>query len=534
MNLLSVSRLTRRGRVDPLFSDISFGLNSGEKIALIGRNGCGKSTLLSCIAEKLQPDGGTVTINKSAGVSYLPQTPAFSANDTIQTHIFKSDNDQLQIIRQYELACEEISRHKIIPSQLQISLDELTQTMDNRALWNYEQRIKSVLTTLGITDLSLSMGQLSGGMKKKVALAQVLVEDTALLLLDEPTNHLDLVTINWLENYLKTTERAVLMVTHDRYFLDAVCTSIYELTAGSLIQYEGNFSFYLEKKAHAEQIAANSEARIESILRKEREWLLRGPKARSTKARARVDSVNRMINREKLAQEDAFSFAVTNRRLGGKILEADSIEKSFMTEGGKKQVLVDFSYKFRKGERIGIFGNNGTGKTTLLNILTGTISADKGSITPGINTVFGYFKQNPDLEDTDETVLGYIQQKAVIITLKDGTELSAARLLERFGISGTAQHSPVNTLSGGERKRVYLVRLLMMNPNFLVLDEPTNDFDIYTMSVLEDFLCEYAGCLLVVSHDRYFMDRTVDSLFILDEAGTVTGFVGSCSEYLEV
>lgn len=241
-----------------------------------------------------------------------------------------------------------------------------------------------------------------------------------------------------------------------------------------------------------------------------------------------------MINREKLAQEDAFSFAVTNRRLGGKILEADSIEKSFMTEGGKKQVLVDFSYKFRKGERIGIFGNNGTGKTTLLNILTGTISADKGSITPGINTVFGYFKQNPDLEDTDETVLGYIQQKAVIITLKDGTELSAARLLERFGISGTAQHSPVNTLSGGERKRVYLVRLLMMNPNFLVLDEPTNDFDIYTMSVLEDFLCEYAGCLLVVSHDRYFMDRTVDSLFILDEAGTVTGFVGSCSEYLEV
>lgn len=248
MNLLSVSRLTRHGRIAPLFSDISFGLESGEKVALIGRNGCGKSTLLSCIAQRLQPDGGTVTINKSAGISYLPQTPTFSSSDTIQAHIFKSDNDQLQTIRQYELVCEEISQHTEIPTQLQKSLDELTQVMDQRDLWNYEQRIKSVLTTLGITDLSLSMGQLSGGMIKKVALAQVLVEDTALLLLDEPTNHLDLVTISWLEDYLRTTDRSVLMVTHDRYFLDAVCSSIYELTSGSLIQYLGNFRSIYKKK----------------------------------------------------------------------------------------------------------------------------------------------------------------------------------------------------------------------------------------------------------------------------------------------
>lgn len=241
-----------------------------------------------------------------------------------------------------------------------------------------------------------------------------------------------------------------------------------------------------------------------------------------------------MINREKLAQEDAFSFAVTSRRLGGKVLETIAVSKAFNTDAGKKIVLSDFSYKFRKGERIGVFGNNGTGKTTLLNILTGTIPSDTGKITPGVNTVFGYFKQNPELEISDQTVLGYIQEKAVIITMADGTELTAPRLLERFGISGAAQHAPVRALSGGERKRVYLVRLLMMNPNFLVLDEPTNDFDIYTMSILEDFLSEYVGCLLVVSHDRFFMDRTVDSLFVLDETGTVSGFAGSCSEYLAV
>ncbi len=533
MNLLSVSRLTRHGRTAPLFTDISFGLEQGEKTALIGRNGCGKSTLLSCIAGILPPDAGTVTVNKSAGISFLPQIPTFTPGDTILAHLFKSETDQLRVIREYEQACTALASGDSSPA-LHNRIDELTREMDSRDLWQYEQKISSVLTTLGITDLSLPMESLSGGMVKKVALAQVLVEDTQILLLDEPTNHLDLVTIHWLEEYLKTTSRAVLMVTHDRYFLDSVCTNIHELANGTLTRYEGNFSVYLEKKALAEEIAANTEIRIESVLRKEREWLLRGPKARGTKARARVDAIQRMINRDKLPEEDAFSFAVTGRRLGGKILEADHISKSFETESGTKEVITGFTYRFRKGEKIGIFGNNGTGKTTLLNLLTGTIPCTSGSITRGENTTFGYFKQNPPLSDTGDTVLAYITEKASVITLADGTTVSAARLLERFGISGPAQHVPLATLSGGEKKRVYLVRLLMENPNFLILDEPTNDFDIYTMSVLEDFLSGFGGCLLVVSHDRYFMDRTVDSLFVLEAGGSISGFAGTCSDYLEI
>ena len=533
MNLLSVNRLARHGRTAPLFTDVSFGLEQGEKTALIGRNGCGKTTLLSCIAGALPPDGGTVTVNKTAGISFLPQTPSFSPGDTILTHLFKSDTDQLRVIREYEQVCTALANGDTSTGQHN-RLDELTREMESRDLWLYEQKVSSVLTTLGITDLSLPMKSLSGGMVKKVALAQVLVEDTGILLLDEPTNHLDLVTIHWLEDYLKTTDRAVLMVTHDRYFLDSVCSSIYELSNGSLTRYEGNFSVYLEKKALEEEIAANTETRIESVLRKEREWLMRGPKARGTKARARVDAVQRMINREKLPEEDAFSFAVTGRRLGGKILEADHVTKSYQTESGTKEVITGFTYRFRKGEKIGIFGNNGTGKTTLLNMLTGSIPCSSGRITRGENTVFGYFMQNPAITDTGDTVLAYITEKATVITMTDGTTLSAAKLLDRFGITGPAQHVPLATLSGGERKRVYLVRLLMDNPNFLVLDEPTNDFDIYTMSVLEDFLSGFGGCLLVVSHDRYFMDRTVDSLFVLEQDGTISGFAGTCSDYLDV
>ncbi|OQB04838.1 MAG: ABC transporter ATP-binding protein uup [Spirochaetes bacterium ADurb.Bin215] len=529
MNLLSASRLTRHGRTAPLFSDISFGLDEGDKIALIGRNGCGKSTLLSCIAGALPVDGGTVTVNKNAGISWLPQTPVFSSEDTIQKHIFKSGGESLRIINDYEQACHEIATGKA-SAGAHDRLDAATREMDLRDLWLYEQRIRSVLTTLGITDMDLPMASLSGGLVKKVALAQVLVEDTRILLLDEPTNHLDLVTIKWLEDYLVSTDRAVFMVTHDRYFLDSVCTGIYELSNAALTRYEGNFSVYLEKKALAEEIAANTETRIESVLRKEREWLLRGPQARGTKARARVDAVHRMINREKLPEEDAFSFAVTGRRLGGKILEAENITKVY--DGNPEPVISGFTYRFRKGERIGIFGNNGTGKTTLLNLLTETIPCSSGRVARGDNTVFGYFMQNPALSDTGGTVLEYISEKASVITMADGTILSASRLLERFGIIGPAQYVPLATLSGGERKRVYLVRLLMENPNFLVLDEPTNDFDIYTMSVLEDFLSSFAGCLVVVSHDRYFMDRTVESLFVLGSDGSISGFAGSCSEYL--
>ena len=526
------------GREAPLFTSVTFGLDEGEKAALIGRNGSGKSTLLGCIAGKITPDDGTVATAKDCGISFLAQNPPFEPTDTIRDHLFKSESREMQIIREYDAACDQLAEtgpQAANNRTQQKRLEELSLEMDRQNLWIHESRIRSVLTTLGIDNLKLKMGTLSGGMVKKVALAQVLIADTRLLLLDEPTNHLDITTISWLEDYLRNTDRTVLMVTHDRYFLDAVCTSIYELEHARLTLYTGNFSRYLEKKAVEEEIAANTDTRIESVLRTEREWLLRGPQARGTKAKARIDAIHRMINREKFAKDKGFSFEVTGRRLGGKILEVDSVSKSFATADGKKrQVISDFSYIFKKGEKIGIFGNNGSGKTTLLNLVTGTIEPDSGTVSTGVNTMFAYYRQNPAFPDTEQTVLEYIKETASVITMANGTEVSAAKLLELFGFEGKIQYSSVTTLSGGERKRIYLVRLLMSNPNFLILDEPTNDFDIYTMGVLESFLTGYTGCLLVVSHDRFFMDRVADTLFILEDDGSVSGFVGSCTEYIAV
>lgn len=541
--MLSIKDLGKIGRDEPLFSGVTFGLNSGEKAALIGRNGCGKSTLLACIAGTLTSEEGSIVTAKECGISFLPQNPAYNQQDTIRDHIFKSESSKLKVIQQYEEVCQKLSASDKLDSkassQLQDQLDQLSEEMTQRDLWNYESQIKQILTTLGITDLAPTMGSLSGGMIKKVALAQVLIDDTGLLLLDEPTNQLDVQSIAWLEEYLRTTERAVLMVTHDRYFLDNVCSSIYELARKRIKLYTGNYSQYLEKKATEAEIEANTEKRIESVLRTEREWLLRGPQARGTKARARVDAIHRMINREKFAADKGFTFEVAGRRLGGTILELEKVSKDWpRPDGSKKTILKDFSYIFRKGERLGIFGGNGTGKSTLLNLLTGSLEPDSGTIKTGVNTVFGYYQQNPQMEMAKEgchipTVLEYIQEAAEVITLNNGKTLSATRLLEQFGFEGRIQYSAVTNLSGGEMKRLYLVRLLMGNPNFLVLDEPTNDFDIFTLSILESFLEGYGGCLVVVSHDRCFMDKTVDTMLILDGSGMVSGFVGTCSEYLD-
>lgn len=541
--MLSIKDLGKIGRDEPLFSGVTFGLNSGEKAALIGRNGCGKSTLLACIAGTLTSEEGSIVTAKECGISFLPQNPAYNPQDTIRAHIFKSDSSKLKVIQQYEEVCQKLSATDKLDSkasaQLQGQLEQLSEEMTQRDLWNYESQIKQILTTLGITDLAPTMGSLSGGMIKKVALAQVLIDDTGLLLLDEPTNQLDVQSIAWLEEYLRTTERAVLMVTHDRYFLDNVCSSIYELARKRIKLYTGNYSQYLEKKATEAEIEANTEKRIESVLRTEREWLLRGPQARGTKARARVDAIHRMINREKFAADKGFTFEVAGRRLGGTILELEKVSKDWpRPDGSTKTILKDFSYIFRKGERLGIFGGNGTGKSTLLNLLTGSLEPDSGTIKTGVNTVFGYYQQNPQMEMAKEgchvpTVLEYIQEAAEVITLNNGKTLSATRLLEQFGFEGRIQYSAVTNLSGGEMKRLYLVRLLMGNPNFLVLDEPTNDFDIFTLSILESFLEGYGGCLVVVSHDRCFMDKTVDTMLILDGSGMVSGFVGTCSEYLD-
>ena len=536
MNLLSINNLAKIGREKPLFTGVTFGLQDGEKAALIGRNGTGKSTLLNTIAGVLQPDEGTVVLNKEAGVSFLPQNPAFNPEDTIRQHIFKNDSPKLQIINEYTRLCEELAAG----TGSQKHYNEILQKMDNQDLWNYESQISSILSTLGITDLERKMGTLSGGMIKKVALAQVLVEDTKILLLDEPTNHLDITTITWLQNYLKETKRSVLMVTHDRYFLDAVCTNIYELARNKLKLYQGNYSKYLEKKETEAEIEENTERRIESVLRFERDWLLRGPCARGTKIKARIQRDEQLINREKFQTDKGFTFEVKGKRLGGKVLELHNISKNYpkgfvaQEESKTIPVIDSFSYKFTKGQKIGIFGDNGSGKTTFLNIVTGNLKPDTGNVEVGLNTKFGYYTQNPQFKDTNLTVLEYIKETAEHMTLNDGKkEVSASRFLEEFGFEGKIQHSPVSTLSGGERKRLFLVRLLLENPNFLILDEPTNDFDIFTMNILEQFLMNYEGCLLLVSHDRYFMDKTVDSLFILEDDGSISGFVGKCSEYIE-
>lgn len=541
MNLLSVNNLAKIGREKPLFTGVTFGLNEGDKAALIGRNGTGKSTLLNTIAGLLSPDEGTVVLNKEAGVSFLAQNPLYSKDDTIKSHIFKFQSPKLKTIREYEEVCDELQ--KTNSQQAQKKFNTLNEKMQKDNLWNYESQIKSILTTLGINDLSRKMGELSGGMIKKVALAQVLVEDTKLLLLDEPTNHLDISTILWLQNYLAETKRSVLMVTHDRYFLDAVCNNIYELARNKIKLYTGNYSTYLEKKQTEAQVEANTERRIESVLRFERDWLMRGPCARGTKAKARIQRDQALINREKFSADKGFTFEVEGRRLGGKILELHKITKNFQkgfASSGKNSlensfpVLKDFSYNFNKGEKIGIFGGNGSGKTTLLNIITQKIQPDSGEVVKGENTSIAYYEQNPHFENTELTVLEYIKEAADVMKMNDGTVLSAPLFLEQFGFEGKIQHSPVGTLSGGERKRLYLVRLLISNPNFLILDEPTNDFDIFTMNILEQFLLSFKGCLLVVSHDRYFMDKICDTMFIMENDGSVSGFVGKCSEYLDL
>lgn len=528
MTLLSINNVSKIGREKPLFTEVTFGLQEGEKAALIGRNGTGKSTLLSIIAGKLDPDSGTVVHAREGGVSYLPQNPEFNPEDTIRDHIFKSHSPKLEIIRQYLETCEALEEN---PS-LQNKLFELNQKMDEKDLWNYEAQVQSVLSTLGISTMDKKMGELSGGMVKKVALAQVLVEDTKLLLLDEPTNHLDIRTITYLQDYLANTKRSLLMVTHDRYFLDAVCTNIYELARGKIKLYQGNYSQYLEKKEVEAEIEANTERRIESVLRFERQWLLRGPCARGTKIKARIQRDMQLINREKFQADKGFTFEVEGRRLGGKVLELHGIGKNYLKDN-KNPVFQDFSYTFTKGQKIGIYGENGSGKSTFLNIVTGRLQPDTGSVVVGENTHFGYYTQNPVFENVNMTVLEYVKEVAQAVKTKDGTIIRPERFLEEFGFEGKIQYSPVSSLSGGERKRLFLVRLLLTNPNFLILDEPTNDFDIFTMNILEDFLMGYQGCLLIVSHDRYFMDKVADTLFILNKDGAISGFVGKCSEYIE-
>lgn len=528
MNIISVEKLSKWQAGKEIFNEVSFGIEDNQKIALIGINGTGKSTLLRILSNEEFYDSGNISYKKDLNISFLKQNPDFDMNKSILDNLFNSDNAKVKLIKKYEKISFDLSKNHD-DQDLQNELRDIMSEMDHIDAWQFENQVKSILTELGITDLSLKMSDLSGGMLKKVALAQTLTDESDIILMDEPTNHLDVKTIEWLQYYLSKINKALILVTHDRYLVNSVCNIIFEIDRGNLYKFDGNYEYYLEKKAEIVNSKLQEENRINSILRKELEWLKKGPKARSTKQKARIQRAHEMIDRDKYELDENIEFSISGRRVGKKILEVHNISKKY----GDNTVIKSFSYKFRKNERIGIVGDNGSGKTTFLNILTGKEETDTGFVDKGINTYFGFFDQHSKALKEDWKAIDFIKEAGLFVELKDGTKITASQMMEKFLFNGNLQHTRIGSLSGGERRRLYLLYLLMENPNFLVLDEPTNDFDIKTLSILEDFLNDFDGCILVVSHDRYFMDKVADFLFIFDGNGNINGFNGSFSEYLE-
>ncbi|HNN80442.1 MAG TPA: ABC-F family ATP-binding cassette domain-containing protein [Leptospiraceae bacterium] len=527
MNLLSIDKISKSAGEKELFRDLTFGLNEGEKVAIIGVNGSGKSTFLKIIKGLEEVDGGAVYKNRNLKISSLEQNPSFNPEDTILEHIFKGKSKALSLIQKYEEISERITLEST--KELESELHSIMNEIEKANAWEYENQIKSILNELGIKGLNRKMSELSGGMLKKVELVQTLIDESNLLILDEPTNHLDIDTILWLEEYLIKMNKSLFLVTHDRYFLDLVVDKILEISLPQSTLFEGNYNYYLEKKVEMDEANARKEAKAEGFLRVELEWLKRQPKARGTKQKARTDKIISVINREKFEEQEKFTFKVDPKKVGKKILEIENISKSF----GPRNLIQKFSYTFKHYERLGIVGPNGSGKSTLLNILTGKLNPDSGFVNPGMNTRFGYFDQNSIELKQSMRVLEYIQKTAgEYIPMENGERISAGLLLERFQFPSKMQSSPVEKLSGGEKRRLYLVQILMHNPNFLILDEPTNDFDIKTLSILEEFLLEFPGCILTVSHDRYFMDRVANHLLVFDGMGNISGFAGTYSEYL--
>jgi len=527
MNLLSVQQLSCSQSAKVLFKNISFGIEQGEKIALIGVNGCGKTTLLTLLTTLKDNPNPAIATKQGLKLTYLPQQPAFNPTDTILDHLFRGDSATTQAIREYQRCLAVMDADPNAP--IEKAFEDAIAQMNHLSAWDYEAKVTSILKELDIHHLSQLMSTLSGGMIKKISLAKVFFEETDLLIMDEPTNHLDIKTIEWLETMLSRMNTTLLMVTHDRYFLDKICTKIFEIDQQSLFTYEGNYGTFLEQKEQRALIQQKEEQTIRGILRVELAWLRRGPKARSTKQKARKDRAHDLLNREGLAEEKTLELAVSGRRLGKKILELKHLSHSF----AEKNLIQDFSYTFKAGEKIGILGPNGAGKTTLFNIITERLQPQSGEVDRGVNTVFGYFDQHSYAFDLTDSIFDHVKRLGSYITLHDGTQLSAAKLLERFLFPSSSLKTLIGKLSGGERRRLHLVCMLLTNPNFLLFDEPTNDLDITTLSVLEDFLLNFPGCVLVISHDRYFMDRVVDNLLIFKGDGKVSHFPGSYSDYSE-
>lgn len=523
MNYLSAEGLSKSTGERWLFRNITFGLSKGDKVALVGRNGTGKTSLLDVLAGWQAPEEGAVSIRKEVRVGYLSQQPALEEAVTVLDTLFAGDSPLLAVIREYENALAHNDTDRIT---------EAAGKMEALKAWDYEAKVKQILGRLGVAESNFDkpVGQLSGGQRKRVALAKVLIEEPDLLILDEPTNHLDLEAIEWLENYLGTANTTLLLVTHDRYFLDRVCSEILELTEGSIFRHKGNYSYFLEKQAERQHAEASEVDKAKNLLRRELEWMRRQPKARGTKAQYRVDAFYDL--KDKAGQERKESNVELNigmTRLGSKIIELSDIQKAF----GNLKIVKDFGYVFRRKERVGIVGKNGVGKSTFLDILTGAQQPDSGLIDVGETVRFGYYTQSePDFKP-GQRVIDVVKEIAEVITLGSGETISASQFLQHFLFDPKKQYTAVEKLSGGEKRRLQLLQVLIRNPNFLILDEPTNDLDIQTLNVLEDYLLQFAGCIVLVSHDRYFMDRLVEHLFVFEGEGVIRDFPGNYTDYRE-
>lgn len=521
MNLLSVDNLSKAFTEKWLFNGISFGIAKGEKVALVGANGTGKTTLLKTIAGTVKPDSGELKMAKGCNVGYLPQEPQLDDNKTIMETLFSYDNPTVKVIKDYEDALVNIDTEND-------NMSFLLEEMSRLDAWDFEKRSNQILSKLGITETTALNKTLSGGQRKRVALAQLLLLNPDLIIMDEPTNHLDLEAIEWLENLLTAHQITLLMVTHDRYFLDNVSTQILELDKGNLYTHKGNYAYFLEKKTMRETIHAVEVSKARNLMIKELEWMRRMPKARGTKSKSRIEAFYDLkeVATQNLNQNE-MEISVQTTRLGNKIIEIHDVSVTF----GEKKIIEDFSYLFTKKDRIGVVGKNGIGKSTFLDIITQSIAPHKGEVIHGSTLKIGYYTQHTNNLNNENRIIDEVKEIAEYVTLGTGEQVAVSKLLDMFLFPPNMQHTPVSKLSGGERRRLQLLKVLVSNPNFLILDEPTNDLDIDTLNVLEDFLSNFAGCLVLVSHDRYFMDNLVEHLFVFEGDGKIKDFYGNYTDY---
>ncbi|CAM3447694.1 ABC transporter ATP-binding protein [Brevibacillus invocatus] len=529
MQILSVENLSKGYGEKVLFDNISFHIAEQQRIGLIGVNGTGKSSLLKILAGLDTADSGKVVHANRFVVEYLPQNPSFDENSTVLDQVFYGDSPLIQLLREYEQALADLQKAPD-DEKKQSRVFSLQSKMDAADAWESNTTAKMILTQLGIHDFSQRVGELSGGQRKRVAMARALIQPADLLILDEPTNHIDNETVEWLEEYLTRYKGALLLVTHDRYFLDRVTNRTFELDRGKLYSYEGNYATFLEKKAEREENEAAAESKRQNLLRRELAWLRRGAKARTTKQKARVQRAEELRDRVVEGPSAKMDMALGASRLGKKVIEIEKVSKSF----GDRKLIEDFSYIVAPGDRIGIIGPNGSGKSTLLNILAGRIEPDSGQVDVGLTVKIAYYTQHNVEMDEKLRAIEYVKEAAEVISTSDGQTITASQMMERFLFSPHMQWTPISKLSGGEKRRLYLLRTLMGEPNVLFLDEPTNDLDIQTLSILEDYLEQFPGAVITVSHDRYFLDRTIEHLFAFEGQGSIRHFFGNYSEYLEI